>query len=376
MHVLNLSTDKKILEPKSRLAERMTMIGKGVSGEYHIIVFTKRAEGYVETTLGSNVFVHPTNSYSVFGYKKDAIRIAKKLQQAGKVPKGQSLVTAQNPFEAGLIGIKVAQKLGLPLEVQIHTDFLNPYYRNMSWRHRLHPMLAKKVISQAQGIRVVSQVIEKQIKILSYCKAPVTVLPVFAETETSSEIPRHNLEGQHVLMISRLEKEKNVIAGVRIFNTVSKNFPEARLTIVGEGSERASIETYIKKNNLTDVVTLVGREENIQPFLESADVFLHTSYFEGYGLVFLEAGATSLPIVSYDVGVVSDFGQRGGALLCPVGDETCMVSNLKKILGDSQEKGRVGKEAFQCAKDLLWDKIRYVETLVNNWQEIVTRFNL
>ena len=68
----------------------------------------------------------PINLHSKSG------KIAEHIAKDRNLKKTDTLVTVQDPFECGLVGMKIKKKLGMPLHVQIHTDFLNPFlFRNL-----------------------------------------------------------------------------------------------------------------------------------------------------------------------------------------------------------------------------------------------------
>ncbi|MCF1193517.1 hypothetical protein LRR18_18150, partial [Mangrovimonas sp. AS39] len=76
--------------------------------------------------LLQNIFLYPTNSWNRWGYILDAIKQARKLKHSGL---HIDVVTAQDPFECGVVAFFVSRILGAKLHLQVHIDFLNPYFR-------------------------------------------------------------------------------------------------------------------------------------------------------------------------------------------------------------------------------------------------------
>ena len=81
--------------------------------------------------------------------------------------------------------------------------------------------------------------------------------------------------------------------------------PEARLAILGSGPLEGETRALVRELGLDDAVSLPGRT-NIRDWLERGDVFVHTSRWEGFGIVLLEAMLASLPIVATSVSAVPE----------------------------------------------------------------------
>ena len=76
------------------------------------------------------------------------------------------VVTAQDPFETGLgalRGIRSSRAPETPLHLQVHTDFLSPWYARGSWKNKLRARIADKILPQAAGIRVVSERVKQSL---------------------------------------------------------------------------------------------------------------------------------------------------------------------------------------------------------------------
>jgi L-malate glycosyltransferase len=77
---------------------------------------------------------------------------------------------------------------------------------------------------------------------------------------------------------------------------------------MGDGPERPILEEKIEQYGLKSRITLAGRvgEEKFQ-LMTAADIYVSTAIHEGFGLVFLEAMESGLPVLSYDNGGQTDF---------------------------------------------------------------------
>jgi len=132
----------------------------------------------------------------------------------------------------------------------------------------------------------------------------------------------------HYLAIGRLAAQKNVPLLIRAFARIARGAD--RLTILGEGGERAKVEREIAACGVRDRVTLEGHVSDTGPWLRRANVFALSSDYEGVPAVIAEALASGLPIVATDCSVsMGDMlgGGRFGALV-PVGDEAALAAAL------------------------------------------------
>ena len=280
--------------------------------------------------LASGVHSYPTSSSSRFLYIADALRLAKKLPKP-------DVVSAQDPFETGLAAWLIARRFRAPLHVQVHTDFLSPEFARHSLLNRLRILIARFVLKRASGIRVVSERIRHSLEARSSpvrrilgtggkLNAHVTVLPIFVDIGRFNTPKKDRaLESrfmhfkQKILVVSRLEREKNVSLALEAF---TKSAPsEACLIIVGEGSERGWLEKKARKRGIAGRVFFEGAQDPA-PYYALADLILFPSRYDGYGMVIIEALAAGKPVLATDVGVAREAGaiiaerhQFSGALL-------------------------------------------------------------
>jgi glycosyltransferase involved in cell wall biosynthesis len=100
--------------------------------------------------------------------------------------------------------------------------------------------------------------------------------------------------------MGRLERQKGFDILIRSFTTVRKNFPECRLTIYGEGSQRRRLERLALRSGLSESVSLPGTTADPYGALANADVFVLPSRYEGFPNVLAEAMAVGIPVAAFD----------------------------------------------------------------------------
>ena len=107
------------------------------------------------------------------------------------------------------------------------------------------------------------------------------------------------------LAVGRLIEQKDHATLLRAFARVRNAVPQARLAILGSGPLEPETRRLVGELGLDDAVALPGRTD-IRDWLERADVFVHTSRWEGFGIVLLEAMLAGLPVVATRVSAVPE----------------------------------------------------------------------
>ncbi|MDR4935267.1 glycosyltransferase family 4 protein [Rossellomorea marisflavi] len=139
-------------------------------------------------------------------------------------------------------------------------------------------------------------------------------------------------EGDFVmLMVARLEAVKNhKLALTAIRNLIQHHHQIGiKLLIVGDGSEREELESFVKANGLSSCVGFLGHRNDVERLYPLSDLVLLTSYSESFPLVLLEAARSNVPVITTDVGGVDllipsdDYGW-----IVPIDDEKSLTEKL------------------------------------------------
>ena len=170
----------------------------------------------------------------------------------------------------------------------------------------------------------------------------------FSPARTSASSPRPDPAGRPtVLTVARLDPQK----GLHHLISAAALVPEARFMIVGDGPERAGLESRIAQLNLGDRVQLLGFRSDIPELLAACDLFVLPSLFEGLPLSILEAMAASRPVVATAIGgndeAVAD-GVTG--VLVPPSDPQALADAIRHLLRDPERRRRFGEAGRQRAE--------------------------
>ena len=143
--------------------------------------------------------------------------------------------------------------------------------------------------------------------------------------------------------VGRLIEQKDHPTLLRAFALVRDAHPGARLAILGSGPREPATRRLVEELGLAETVVLPGRTE-IRDWLARADVFVHTSRWEGFGIVLLEAMLAGLPVVATRVSAVPEVvvdGETGA--LAEAGDVEGVARELGALLGDPELAQRLGE---------------------------------
>ena len=108
-----------------------------------------------------------------------------------------------------------------------------------------------------------------------------------------------NLSYKVIIAVGRLEKEKDFASLIKAFNLVNIVNSNWILNIYGDGSLYNQLNDLIISLNLTNSVFLKGAVHNIFSEYQRSSIYVHTSFYEGFGNSILEAMAHFLPVVAF-----------------------------------------------------------------------------
>ncbi|PIY72046.1 hypothetical protein COY87_03040 [Candidatus Roizmanbacteria bacterium CG_4_10_14_0_8_um_filter_33_9] len=184
-----------------------------------------------------------------------------------------------------------------------------------------------------------------------------------SKSQTNSKFQNSNKI--QILFVGRLVKEKGIWDVYEVYKRIQNlkiKSQNITLRFVGEGSEKNKLLERIKKDNLENKVSVISKTyDEIPEEYRKADIFIAPSkktltWEEQYGMVFIEAMATRLPIITYDTGAIKEIVGDAG-IFCKENDISCLFRSLNLLIFHKNERlkiGTIGKERvrnmFDCKK--------------------------
>ena len=248
---------------------------------------------------------------------------------------------------ADIYGGAAARLLGIPSVSTRHNDdryLLGPF----RYVDRAFARPARRLIAISDAVRAFLERAGHDPAKLVTIRYGLDELPAAPSDPTPAEagVPP---DAPLAVAVGRLIAQKDHATLLRAFALVHAQLPEARLAILGSGPLEAETRALTAELGLAEAVVLPGRTD-IRDWLERADVFVHSSRWEGFGIVLLEAMLAGLPIVATRVSAVPEVvvdGETG--LLVEAGDDAGLATHLESLLTDPERAASLGEAGRQRA---------------------------
>ncbi len=174
--------------------------------------------------------------------------------------------------------------------------------------------------------------------------------------------------GRRVLAAAgRLVPQKGFDLLLEALARIAAAQPDWTLVIWGEGPERAALELQGCMLGLDGRVQLAGVSERPGLWIETADAFVFSSRYEGWGIVLLEAMAAGLPVVSFDCrfGPSEMITHEEDGLLVPNGDVHALSAAMSRLMGSETLRKSLGEAAAKSARRFSRERVKA------GWDEVV-----
>ena len=231
-------------------------------------------------------------------------------------------------------------------------DPLSEFFGGGSWKYKLNYLLVPIFYRFADRIVTKSEGVADSIACVALiARDRITVInnPVFKpEIIDKSQAPLAHPwigKGRHSVVISagRLVPQKDQATLLKAFALVSRQRPDARLIILGEGPEKAALLKLRDELSLEGIVDFVGVDSNPFRWFSRATVFALSSRWEGFGNVIVEAMACGCTPVSTDCrsgpSEILSHGRFGH--LVPVADPAALANGILAALKQPESQARM-----------------------------------
>jgi glycosyltransferase involved in cell wall biosynthesis len=161
----------------------------------------------------------------------------------------------------------------------------------------------------------------------------------------------------------------NVACILRAFRIIQQKFPEARLTIAGDGGQRLGLENLSRQLELQNVefVGRVGRDK-MNKLYEESHIFLNGPNIDNSPGSVLESFASGLPVVTTSVGGIPYIvtHERTG-LMVPRNDAEAMAASAIRLLEEPEFANEMARNAYDACRAHSWAMVR------EHWLELYRR---
>lgn len=248
------------------------------------------------------------------------------------------------------IGAWLKVRLGIPLVITTHgSDVSIPVERGRGAE-------LKPLCDHADMVVAVSSVLAGKVRA---CRTG-TPISVILNGFDQRALPETGGERGHTfIQVGSLQEQKRVHVTIRAFACLWERYPDARLTLVGSGPDRARLESLCRELGVFDAVHFMGSIPNREVLVEMsrARFFILPSVQEGFGIVYLEAMACGCVTIGTEGEGIADLiisGKNG--FLVPPDNPDAIVRAVEWCLEHPAEADAIAEQGRQDALNLTWEK--------------------
>ncbi|MDQ7825489.1 MAG: N-acetyl-alpha-D-glucosaminyl L-malate synthase BshA [Candidatus Eremiobacteraeota bacterium] len=222
--------------------------------------------------------------------------------------------------------------------------------------HPSYYPITKFSIEESDGITSVSSYLKKTTEEVFGIRKPIEVIHNFIDTGRFSPGMSREIRqllcgsaGKVLIHISNFRPVKRLADVVQVFARVAAEV-DAKLLLVGDGEERPAIHRMVGDMGIRDRVLFLGKQDNVEELIATADLMLFPSENESFGLAALEALSCGVPVVGSTAGGLVEVVEHGlCGYLHPVGDVESMARSCLSLLGDSAKMEAFREKARERA---------------------------
>lgn len=211
--------------------------------------------------------------------------------------------------DVNIVALWARRLTGIPARVVVivHNNLSRDSRNATQLKRRLTPYLVRWFYPWAESIVTVSQGVAEDLariglalNSLQVIYNPVITPDVFKKFQEPLVHPWFSLNQPPVILgVGRLEKQKDFPTLIRAFAHLHQQ-RRVRLIVLGEGPERANLETLVQEMGLQEDVAFPGFVANPYAYMAKSAVCVLSSAWEGFGNVLVEAMATGTSVVATD----------------------------------------------------------------------------
>lgn len=278
---------------------------------------------------------------------------------------GICVLVAQSPYEgfAAALAKKIAGWLGgkVVLVVESHGDFEESLFlqRHIRWTGLYRFLMrhaALFALKHADLLRAVSNSTRAQLEQWAPGK-PVVQFPAWTDIEVFLEAGATGEKAVNAIaFVGVLIPLKGVHFLIDAFAQVSREFPDARLWIIGKAENEGyaqSLKAQVARLGLSDRVVFIDGmpQQELARHIAKARALVLPSLSEGLPRVVFEAMACGTPVIGSRVSGIPEIIEEGvTGFLVPPGDVDALAQRLKWILSHPEEAKQMGKRAREFAQ--------------------------
>ncbi len=157
-----------------------------------------------------------------------------------------------------------------------------------------------------------------------------------------------------ILCVGRLTSAKGQHILLNAARTLKEDGVQFRLTFIGEGEDRRSLEEQVRRFQLEEEVTFTGAlgQDRVMEYYRKADMFVLPSFAEGVPVVLMEAMALEIPVISTRItGIPELIEHNKTGLLVTPGSSVELADAMKSVLKNQKLSRKISSDARKAVLD-------------------------
>lgn len=208
---------------------------------------------------------------------------------------------------------------------------------------------------RADKVIVVSE--ENRRDVIAQYKIEDEKIRVIPNGVHTSDFQQSSCDARDILFVGRLHERKGIALLLKAFVDVHREVRDARLIIVGSGEEEKRLKVLAKRLGIDKATEFKGfvSDQELKALYSTAGLFVLPSYYEGFGIVLIEAMASGLPLVSVRTGSAIELIENGKNGF--ITDYEGMADSIIKVLENDKLRKSMGEESLRRVKRYEWRNI-------------------
>lgn len=237
-------------------------------------------------------------------------------------------------IEIGCMALGLAEKEGIPLVLTEHSSAMVQPVISCGLQR-----LALQGYQGANRVLAVSSFLKERI--YQHTGIVAEVVPNILPKEFHYEKRRLH-PGMKYIVTANLNEGKRIYILLRAFARLSGRYSDVSLEIVGDGEQREPLERLAKELSISNIVMFHGAlpRQKIAILYRECDCFVLPSAFETFGVAYIEAMATGLPVIATRCGGPEDFVNEDNGLLVPIDDIDALTDAMDYMYNNGQAFSR------------------------------------
>ncbi|KJJ85257.1 glycosyl transferase, group 1 [Candidatus Omnitrophus magneticus] len=231
---------------------------------------------------------------------------------------------------------------------KIYTDFMIK-----SSLQKSKSVIAVSENTKKDLIKIYSEKYAEKINVIYEAPSP-EFQPITDRTLLADIRCRYRLEENFILYVGSIKPHKNVGTLIEVFKLLKQWGAPHKLVICGRWDKK---EDYLKDKLIDKDIRYLGEipASDIAGLYNLADLLVHLSLYEGFGLTIVEAMSSGLPVVALDSSSMPEvIGDAG--ILVPAGNNEQIANTIYNVLVNGNMRNIMKENSLEQARKFSWDK--------------------